>query len=70
MVILEDVSELNTLRELVPVCAGCKKIRNDRDYWEQMEHYLSRHLDVKFTHGMCPDCLEKYYPTGSPGRLG
>jgi hypothetical protein len=70
MLILEDVTEITALRELVPVCASCKKIRNDADYWEQMEHYLARHLDISFTHGMCPECFDRYYPVGSPGRTG
>ena len=68
LLILEDLTEFTELRELIPICAGCKKIRNDKNYWEQVEHYLARNLEMSFTHGMCPECLEKYYPAGSPGR--
>jgi hypothetical protein len=68
LLVFEDITEFAELRGLVPICAGCKKIRNDRDYWEQVEHYLARNLEMSFTHGMCPECLERYYPAGSPGR--
>jgi len=68
LLVFEDVTEFAELRGLVPICASCKKIRNDRDYWEQVEHYLGRHLEMNFTHGMCPECLERYYPEGSIGR--
>jgi len=68
LLILEDLTEFYELRGLVPICAGCKKIRNDKNYWEQVEHYLARNLEMNFTHGMCPECFEKYYPLGSPGR--
>jgi len=68
LLILEDFTEFYELRGLVPICAGCKKIRNDKNYWEQVEHYLARNLEMNFTHGMCPECLDKYYPQGSPGR--
>jgi hypothetical protein len=62
LLILEDVNELMELRELIPICAGCKKIRDDKDYWHHVEHYFEKHLDVSFTHGFCPDCIEKLYP--------
>jgi hypothetical protein len=68
LLILEDFTEFLELRGLVPICAGCKKIRNDKNYWEQVEHFLARNLEMSFTHGMCPECLEQYYPIGSPGR--
>lgn len=68
LLIFEDVTEFAELRGLVPMCAGCKKIRSDKDFWEQVEHYLARHLEMSFTHGMCPECLDTYYPVGSPGR--
>jgi len=68
LLILEDLTEFYELRGLVPICASCKKIRNDKNYWEHVEHYLARNLEMSFTHGMCPECLEKYYPEGSPGR--
>ena len=47
---------------LLPICAHCKKIRDDQGYWEQLESYLDRHSEIKFSHGICQDCLKKYYP--------
>ncbi|MBI5523662.1 MAG: PAS domain-containing protein [Desulfarculus sp.] len=59
---LEDINDLITLRRLLPICANCKKIRNEQDYWQEVETYLRSHLDVQFTHGLCPDCIKKLYP--------
>lgn len=59
LVVLEDVTELMELRRLIPICSVCKKVRTDQDYWVQLESYLSRHLDVAFSHGLCPECYEK-----------
>jgi ligand-binding sensor domain-containing protein len=58
----EAVSHLKVLRGLLPICAGCKKIRDDTGYWSQMETYISTHSQVDFSHGMCPECLERLYP--------
>ncbi|PAW78295.1 MAG: hypothetical protein B9S32_07115 [Verrucomicrobia bacterium Tous-C9LFEB] len=63
VVILEDIQELSRLRELLPMCANCKKIRDDKEYWQNVEDYFETHLDVDFTHGICPDCAKKLYPT-------
>ena len=64
-----DVSELQaalasvkTLRGLIPICASCKKIRDDQGYWTQLETYLAQHSDAEFSHGICLDCLRKLYP--------
>ena len=57
------LSEVKTLRGFIPICAGCKKVRDDEGYWEQIESYLQRHSGATFSHGMCADCLEKYYPS-------
>ena len=51
------LSQVRQLQGLLPICSYCKKIRNDGDFWERVESYLSRHTDVQFTHGICPDCL-------------
>ena len=59
---LEDVSEMFHLRSLIPICASCKKIRNDEDYWENVEVYLNSRIDVDFTHSICPECVEELYP--------
>lgn len=56
---LQDVKALSGL---LPICAGCKKIRDDQGYWNQLESYIDEHSDASFSHGMCPDCAEKYYP--------
>ena len=62
LLILEDVSELMDLRSVIPICASCKKIRNDEEYWEHVEAYFKSHLDMDFSHGICPDCVKKLYP--------
>lgn len=58
----EAVSEIKTLSELLPICANCKKIRDDEGYWNRIEAYIGRHLNAKFTHSICPECIEKLYP--------
>ncbi len=45
-----------------PMCASCKKIRNDQGYWQQVDHYISEYAGVDITHGICPDCLKTLYP--------
>jgi hypothetical protein len=54
--------EVKTLRGIVPICSFCKKIRNDKGYWDQVEVYVSRHTDADFSHSVCPDCMAKHYP--------
>jgi FixJ family two-component response regulator len=56
------LAEVKTLSGLLPICASCKKIRDDKGYWSQIEEYIRRHSDAEFTHGLCPDCAEKLYP--------
>jgi hypothetical protein len=58
LLIIEDISELVTLQEIIPICAKCKKVRNDDNYWMQVEAYFKDHLDVDFSHGLCPECFE------------
>jgi PAS domain S-box-containing protein len=55
------IEEIKQLSGLLPICASCKKIRDDRGYWKQIESYISAHSEAEFTHGMCPDCSEKLY---------
>lgn len=57
----EAVSTVRKLEELLPICASCKKIRDDNGYWDQIEEYLGSRLAVQFSHGLCPDCMEKLY---------
>lgn len=62
IIAFENISELIQLKSLIPICARCKKIRNDKGYWESIEKYMSERLDVFFSHGLCPDCLKELYP--------
>ncbi|MBP8975574.1 MAG: response regulator, partial [Bacteroidetes bacterium] len=50
------------LSGLIPICSVCKRIRNDKGYWDQIEAYIQTHSDAKFSHGICPDCAAKMYP--------
>jgi hypothetical protein len=56
------LENVRTLGGLLPICSVCKKIRDDRGYWNQLETYLSSHSDAKFSHGMCDDCFQEQYP--------
>jgi hypothetical protein len=47
---------------LLPICAKCKKIRDDQGYWHRLEGYIQEHSDAEFTHGICPECIKKLYP--------
>jgi HAMP domain-containing protein len=62
------LSELKTLSGLLPICASCKKIRDDKGYWSQLEAYITEHSGAVFSHGICPDCMEKMYPKYFKGR--
>jgi len=55
----EALEKVKTLQGLLPICAWCKRIRDDKGYWSQVEAYVHEHLGTDFTHGICPDCLEK-----------
>lgn len=55
------LDNIKTLSGLLPICAGCKKIRDDKGYWAQVEEYVMAHTDAKFSHGLCPDCVPKYF---------
>ena len=57
--ILGFATQVKQLKELLPICAYCHKIRDDLDYWQKLESYIGAHTGVKFSHGICPDCLEK-----------
>jgi len=62
LLILEDISELSTLRNIIPICAQCKKVRDDDTYWQSVESYFTRYAGVRFSHGLCPTCLTTLYP--------
>ena len=68
IIILEDITslknalnEVKTLKGFIPICAHCKNIRDDQGYWNQVEKYISENLDAQFSHGICPECIKKYY---------
>ena len=63
----EALGNIKTLRGLLPICASCKKIRDDRGYWQKVESYISDHTQAEFTHGICPDCLRRLYPEYTVG---
>jgi len=56
------LEHVKTLHGLLPICAWCKRIRDDRGYWSQVEAYIHQHTGADFTHGICPDCMEKQRP--------
>ncbi len=68
--------KIKVLSGLIPICASCKKIRDDKGYWNQLEHYIKEHSEADFTHGICPDCMKKLYPeyyrekTNNPAKEG
>ncbi len=59
---MEDITELMLLKKFIPICAECKKIRNDDDYWENIERFLKEEYGTQMSHGICPDCIKKLYP--------
>jgi PAS domain S-box-containing protein len=58
----EALNNVKTLTGLLPICSSCKKVRNDKGYWEQIEEYIQDHSGAEFTHGICPECGERLYP--------
>ncbi len=57
----QALDEIKTLQGILPICATCKKIRDDKGYWNQLETYFRNHSEVEFTHGICPECQEGLY---------
>jgi len=64
------LADVRTLSGMLPICAWCKKIRNDEGYWQRIESYMKSHLDLDFTHGICSDCAKKEYPDLYPETKG
>jgi PAS domain-containing protein len=62
LLVLEDVTELAELRRLLPMCSYCRKVRDDGDFWQDVEQYLSKYTGVDFSHGVCPDCMREHFP--------
>lgn len=62
LLVLEDITELEELKRLVPMCSYCRKVRDDTEFWQGVEQYLSRYTGMSFSHGVCPDCLREHFP--------
>ena len=58
----DSLAKIKTLSGMLPICASCKKIRDDTGYWNQIEAYLLKHSEAEFSHGICPECAKKLYP--------
>jgi PleD family two-component response regulator len=58
----EALANVKTLKDLLPICANCKKVRDDEGYWQEVELYVRDHIDVRFSHSICPDCGQMLYP--------
>jgi len=58
----DSLAKINKLSGLLPICASCKKIRDDKGYWSQIEFYIRDHSEAEFSHGICPECAKKLYP--------
>lgn len=56
------LNEIKTLRGIIPICSNCKKIRDDKGYWQQIEVYITEHSEADFSHGICQECVKKLYP--------
>lgn len=61
-------TEVKVLRGLLPICASCKEIRDDKGYWHQIESYIRDHSEAEFSHGICPKCAQRLYPKYNPYR--
>jgi nitrogen fixation/metabolism regulation signal transduction histidine kinase len=58
LLVVEDLNELAELQRIVPICMSCRKVRDDNQYWTRVEEYFKRHWDLRFSHGLCPDCAK------------
>lgn len=65
LLVLEDVTEVAELRQLIPICASCGKARSGENYWQSVHEYLDKYTAVKFSHSLCPACMVNLY-----GELG
>ena len=61
------LAQVKELQEILPICMYCKNIRNDKDYWQTVETYISHHTRTRFSHGICPDCYERVVESMDPG---
>jgi hypothetical protein len=58
----QALGEIKTLRGIIPICSGCKKVRDDQGYWRMVEVYVRDRSEAEFSHGLCPECVAKYFP--------
>jgi hypothetical protein len=61
LLVMENITEISNLKAIIPICGKCKKIRNEAEYWEQVDKYFHDHIGVDFSHGLCPECLQQVY---------
>jgi hypothetical protein len=61
LLIVEDITEISTLKSIIPMCMKCRKIRNDEQYWQSVEQYFHEHAGIDFSHGICPKCADEFY---------
>ena len=61
LISLEDVTELIELRSMIPICSHCRKVRDDKNFWQSVEEYFVNHTQINFTHSICPECAQKHY---------
>lgn len=66
----QALEQIRTLRGIVPICANCKKIRDDEGFWQQVEVYVRDHTEAEFSHGICPECMKKLYPKAYDDWVG
>ena len=64
----EALEQIRTLQGVLPICMYCKKIRDDQNYWQQVETYVSQHSQAEFSHGLCPECFEKHFKRPTEGQ--
>ncbi|GBC79462.1 hypothetical protein HRbin09_00681 [bacterium HR09] len=60
--LLKAQREMRQLKGIIPICSSCKRVRVDADSWQQLEAYIREHSEADFSHGLCPDCVGKYFP--------
>jgi sigma-B regulation protein RsbU (phosphoserine phosphatase) len=65
----EAIEHIKTLKGIIPICCNCKKVRNDKGFWQQVEVYVSNHTGAEFSHSLCVDCLQELYPDDAESIL-
>jgi hypothetical protein len=66
----QALADVKTLRGLLPICASCRKVRDDRGDWKNLEQYIAEHSEAQFSHGLCPECMRRLYPSQAEDELG